>query len=126
MIKENCFCGSQITFQECCEPYIKGIRKAPTAETLMRSRYSAYATHAVDYLVATTEVSKRKYHSPKEMLNWATKNQWLKLEILNASENTVEFKAYFLDDTLEPQIHYEKSTFKFENGSWFYTDGKFY
>jgi SEC-C motif-containing protein len=30
-------------FSQCCEVYINGIKKAPTAEALMRSRYSAFA-----------------------------------------------------------------------------------
>lgn len=37
----GCYCNSQKEFKDCCEPYIKGLEKAPTAEALMRSRYSA-------------------------------------------------------------------------------------
>ena len=44
-----CYCNSQKQFKDCCEPYIKGQKNAPTAEALMRSRYSAYATHQADY-----------------------------------------------------------------------------
>jgi SEC-C motif-containing protein len=126
MTKVKCHCGSQKTFKECCEPIIKGNQKAATALELMRSRYSAYATLAADYLVATTHISERKHHSKSEILNWATSNQWLQLEIINATENTVEFKAYFLDSKLQKQIHHEFSTFKFENGRWFYVDGEFF
>jgi SEC-C motif-containing protein len=126
MIIKKCYCGSQENFQECCEPIIKGIQKPSTAESLMRSRYSAYATHEVDYLLETTHISERKYYSKAEILNWAISNQWQKLEIINATENTVEFKAYFLDSELQSQIHHELSTFKLENGSWFYVDGKFF
>lgn len=122
----KCPCGSQKNFKECCEPFINGTQKAPTAEALMRSRYSAYATHAAEYLLATTHISERKYYSKSEILNWATSNQWLQLEIIMATENTVEFKAYFLDNKLQKQLHHERSTFKFENGSWFYVDGQFF
>ena len=114
------------TYQNCCEPIIKGNRKAATAQSLMRSRYSAYATHQADYLLETTHISERKYYSKSDILNWATNNQWLQLEIINATENTVEFKAYFLDSKLQKQIHHELSTFKLENGSWFYVDGQFF
>jgi SEC-C motif-containing protein len=48
------------------------------------------------------------------------------LEVLNSIDNTVEFKAYFLDSFGKHQIHHELSTFKFENESWFYVDGTFY
>lgn len=126
MIENQCCCGSDKIFQDCCEPIIKGIQKAPTAESLMRSRYSAYATHQADYLLETTHISERKYYSKSDILNWATSNQWLQLEIINATENTVEFKAYFLDNKLEKQIHHELSTFKLENGRWFYVDGQFF
>ncbi|MBG6188370.1 YchJ family protein [Flavobacterium sp. CAN_S2] len=122
----KCYCGYHKIFQDCCEPIIKGIQKAPTAESLMRSRYSAYATHQADYLLETTHISERKYYSKSDILNWATSNQWLQLEIINATENTVEFKAYFLDSKLQKQIHHELSTFKLENGSWFYVDGQFF
>lgn len=126
MTKIKCYCASQKNFDECCEPFIIGAKNATTALELMCSRYSAYATHAADYLLATTHISERKYYSKSEILNWAKCNQWLKLEIINVAENKVEFKAYFLDSKLQKQIHHELSTFKLENGSWFYVDGEFF
>ena len=121
----NCFCGNQKSFENCCQIYINGIEKAPSAETLMRSRYSAFATQAVDYLIATTHVSTRKFHKKSDILEWSKSNQWLKLEVIEATDKKVTFKAYYLDFQLNAQIHYEKSTFKNENGSWFYVDGEF-
>ncbi|MFN7043620.1 MAG: YchJ family protein [Flavobacterium sp.] len=121
----NCFCGNSISFQDCCEPYIKGIANAPTAEKLMRSRYSAYATEAADYLVATTHLSTRKHHKKSDILAWSKNNKWLKLEVLASTETTVTFKAYFLDENLKAQVHYEHSTFKLDDGKWFYVDGEY-
>ncbi len=106
--------------------YIKGIQKPQTAETLMRSRFSAYATHSINYLLDTTQASQQKYYSKLDIQLWATSNQWLNLEIINATENTVTFKAFFLDNKLLAQIHHEKSTLIFEKRSWFYVDGVFY
>ena len=126
MTKIRCHCGSQKNFNECCEPIINGIEKATTALDLMRSRYSAYATYAAEYILATTHILQRQYYTKSEILNWATSNQWLQLEIIKATENTVEFKAYFLDSKREKQIHHEFSTFKLENGIWFYVSGKFF
>ncbi len=120
-----CFCGSTISFQDCCQKHIDGTHQASTALALMKSRYSAYAVHSADYLWNTTYVSQRKYYSKEEILHWAKANQWQKLEIIAATENTVEFKAYFLDENGKNQIHHEFSTFKQENSSWFYVDGKF-
>ncbi|MDR6844347.1 YchJ family metal-binding protein [Flavobacterium granuli] len=125
MEPENCYCGSDKPFESCCGLYISGVQHAPTALALMKSRYSAYATQQVDYLLATTHSSERKYYSKEEILKWATANKWQKLEIISATENTVEFKAYFIDESNNNQVHYEFSTFKKENGSWFYVDGKF-
>jgi SEC-C motif-containing protein len=121
----NCFCGTTIPFQNCCEPYLNGSKNAATAEALMRSRYTAFATGAADYLINTTHSSKRKFHNKSEILAWSQSNQWLRLEILAATETTVTFNAYYLDESLNAQIHYEHSTFKLENGKWFYVDGEY-
>ena len=121
----TCYCGSDLSFENCCEPYIKGIQKAPTAEALMRSRYTAFATGAADYLVATTHSSTRKFHKKADILGWSQNNQWLQLEVLASTETTVTFKAYYLDFQLSAQIHHEHSTFVFENGRWFYVDGTY-
>jgi SEC-C motif domain protein len=121
-----CYCGLDKKFQDCCEPIIKGIQKAPTAEALMRSRYSAFATHAADYLVVTTHVSQRNYHSKSDILNWAVSNNWQRLEVLHTTETTVEFKAYYMDKQLINHIHHEFSNFVLENGNWYYVDGTFY
>lgn len=120
-----CYCGANLPFENCCQPYINGILKAPTTEDLMRSRYTAFATGAADYLVATTHSSTRKFHKKADILQWSQSNQWIKLEILAATATTVTFKAYYLDYQLNAQIHEEHSTFIFENGSWFYVDGKY-
>ncbi|MHC0447147.1 YchJ family protein [Flavobacterium sp. 3-218] len=125
MENKKCFCDTGFPFDECCKLYLGGKQKASSALALMRSRYSAYATHNADYLMETTYISERKYYSKPEILKWAVSNKWQQLEILSFTENTVEFKAYFLDSANKPQVHYEFSTFKFENGAWYYVDGKF-
>ncbi|WP_281225214.1 YchJ family protein [Flavobacterium aquiphilum] len=125
MTSQKCYCGSSESFESCCNRYISGAEKAPTALALMKSRYSAYATHQVDYLLATTHISEREYYSKEDVLHWATANKWQKLEIISFTEDTVEFKAYFVDGNNANQVHYEFSTFKQENGNWFYVDGKF-
>ena len=121
----GCYCGNSLSFQDCCEPYIKGIKNATTAEVLMRSRYSAFAVGAADYLVNTTHLSKRRLHNKKDILAWSQANKWLKLEVLASTETTVTFKTYYLDENLKAQVHYEHSTFKLENGKWFYVDGEY-
>lgn len=126
MKETACHCGSHINFIDCCKRYISGVQNAPTALALMRSRYSAYATLDADYLVGTTHISTRKQHKRKDILDWSQSNQWIKLEVLAATDMAVEFKAFYLDPQMQMQIHHELSTFKAEAGKWFYVDGEFY
>ena len=121
---KNCYCNSNKIYSECCEPYILDTQKAPTAESLMRSRYSAYCVQNIDYILATTHISTRKFHDKEETLAFASQNKWIKLEIVNTTETMVEFKAFYIDSNLKSQIHHEKSTFQKEEGSWFYVDGE--
>lgn len=123
---EKCYCGSNENFKNCCEPKILNKKTAETPEELMRSRYAAYVIQNADYLIATTHISQRKYYSVSEILEWAKENSWIKLEVLNAEDCIVEFKAYYLDENGEAQVHHEKSTFKLENEKWYYVDGVFF
>ena len=121
-----CPCGSELNLEQCCSPYIYDGVGAPTAEKLMRSRFTAYTLHEATYLFNTTHISERRYTHKSDILAWAKQNTWQKLEVIKSTENAVEFKAYFLDENQKPQIHHEKSTFiNFEN-VWYYVDGKFY
>ena len=99
---------------------------ALTAESLMRSRYAAYATHQVNYLLATTLSSKRSCHSEKEILSWVKRNHWKQLEIIKSTEKTIEFKAYYINPNNEFQLHHELSRFVFEHGKWYYVDGDYF
>ncbi|SEQ04981.1 YchJ family protein [Flavobacterium urocaniciphilum] len=120
-----CPCGSENEMDKCCLPFIlEG--NAPTAEKLMRSRYTAYTIGDAEYLYNTTHVSQRKYANKSDILAWSKQNTWVKLEIIHVAENTVEFKAFYFDQLGKPQEHHEKSTFiKFQE-HWYYVDGKFY
>lgn len=127
----NCYCSSEKEFGDCCQPFIDGTAKPLTAEELMRSRFSAYATVAVEYLIKTTHPSMRKFHDAESIENWAKSNVWKKLEIVAKSggdakgeKGTVEFKAYFTDAENVAQVHHELSTFQKELGRWFFVDGK--
>ena len=97
----------------------------------MRSRFSAYASGAVEYILRSTHPSVRKFHDAASIENWAKTNRWQKLEIVSKTEGeakdtqgTVEFKAYYLDAGDQPQTHHEKSNFRKELGKWFFVDGK--
>lgn len=122
----NCPCGSGITFQQCCQPYHLKTKTAPTAEALMRSRYSAFVVADADYLYETTHRSKRKNHSKSDYLSSAKNTRWLKLEIVFSTFDVVEFKAYYLNKKIQTEVLHEKSNFRLEDGKWYYVDGDFY
>ena len=122
---KNCYCSSLITFELCCQKFIDFSQNAKSAEDLMRSRYSAYATQAIDYLVATTALIQRQSLSKRDILIWSQSNQWTKLEIIESTTTTVEFKAYYTDSNNRSYIHHEKSTFIIEDQKWCYVDGEF-
>jgi SEC-C motif domain protein len=121
----KCYCGSNVSLETCCAKYINGIQKAPTAEALMRSRYTAYVIQNADYLLETTHPSTRELFSKEEIANWSRQNKWLQLEVLAATETTVTFKAHFLDLQSKAQVHFEHSYFKKENDVWLYVDGTY-
>jgi SEC-C motif domain protein len=127
----NCYCCSGREFEDCCRPFIGGLAKPATAEELMRSRYTAYATVEVDYLWRTTHPATRQFHEPGAIEQWAKTSRWQKLEIISTAngnssdkKGTVEFKAYYLDGDNRPRTHHEISNFRKELGKWFFVDGK--
>lgn len=124
-MSNSCFCCSNLSYIQCCQPYHLGVSRAATPEILMRSRYSAYALHLIDYLVETTHPTKRHLYKKNEIENWATSNQWLKLEICKAHKDRVEFKAYYQNGAVT-YIHHEDSLFKKEHRIWYYLEGAYF
>jgi len=126
----DCPCCSGQEFSECCEPIIAGKKKAPTAEALMRSRYSAYATGRLAHLKATLLPKKQDEFDEAAASNWSDDAEWMGLEILSTEDGgaddekgTVEFVAnYELKDKVE--AHREIGQFSKVDGSWYYVDGK--
>jgi SEC-C motif-containing protein len=126
---KTCPCGSGRAYPECCEPYITGAAKPPTAEALMRSRYSAYAEHAVDYIINTCIHENKDDIDIKQTKDWSEKSRWLGLKIIsvekgaaNDTEGTVEFEAVYERDGLK-DIHHERARFKKQDGQWLYDEG---
>lgn len=118
-----CACNSGNIYAECCQPYHLKNAIAKTPEQLMRSRYCAYALNLVDYLWETTHPAKRHLYSKADIESWARQNHWLRLEILNAAKDMVEFKAFY-QQGLRQFVHHEKSTFKKDANKWYYFSGE--
>lgn len=115
----------------CCGPYIDGLRPAPTAEALMRSRYTAYALGRIDYLRDTLAPEHRAGFDRKAATDWSKKSQWLGLDIEATeggqpgdAEGYVEFAAHYVGDGLR-QTHRERSLFRFEAAEqrWCFVEG---
>lgn len=123
----DCLCGRSKSYLDCCGMIHTRIKEAETAEDLMRSRYVAFTKGNGQYL--------QKSHHPKtrptkkeaiEIEEWSKSVDWIRLEVLKTSkgsstdtEGTVEFKAYFYEDSRVAIIH-EISYFEKELGFWRY------
>ena len=121
----DCPCGSGRTLAHCCGPYLDG-EPAPTAEALMRSRYSAFATGNEDHLFRTWHPRTRPeppYAVPG--------TQWLGLRIIEVvdggpddTHGVVEFETRWRDEsTGRTGTMVERSQFEKRAGRWFYVLG---
>jgi SEC-C motif-containing protein len=122
----TCPCGSNKSYETCCGIFHSGKAVAPTAEALMRSRYSAFAKHEIDYLKQTTWPPYQKHFDEAGYFSRAKDSIWLRLQILHSEDGkesdtkgTVTFIAKsMLNGELVEQR--EKSFFKKKNGVWYY------
>ena len=120
----TCPCGSNKKYSDCCALYLEGNEPAPTAEALMRSRYTAYTQLAEAYLLATWHPSTR----PAALgLAEEAPTKWIGLEVKrheqqDADHAIVEFVARYKVNGRAHRLH-EVSRFVREAGRWFYVDG---
>ena len=120
-----CPCGSGHALVDCCLPYIEQAVAAPTAEALMRSRYSAFVLLNEEYL----RYSWHPDTCPKNIrLNENTK--WLGLKIkntiagdVNNDTGEVEFVARNKVNGKASRLH-ECSRFTRYKNRWVYLNGE--
>jgi SEC-C motif domain protein len=117
--------GRPLAFARCCGPYLADFEHspAPDAESLMRSRYSAFVLEDADYLLATWHPA----HRPAE-LTFEPGLKWLGLDVkdhqqIDATHAEVEFVARSRQAGRAHRLH-ERSRFVCEDGRWFYLDGE--
>ena len=122
-----CPCGAlpALPCADCCGRYHVGALHllAPTAEALMRSRYSAYVLALTDYLRATWHPSTR----PAVIEPNPPGLKWLGLEVRQytlqgADHASVEFVARSKLGGRAQRLH-ETSRFVRDDGRWYYVDG---
>ncbi|QCB92673.1 YchJ family protein [Cellulomonas shaoxiangyii] len=120
----RCPCGSGDTYGGCCGRFLGGAAHAPTAEALMRSRYTAFATGDAAYLRATWHPSRRPAR-----VDLDDGTVWRRLDVLRTDAGgpfddagVVEFVARYRGPD-GPGLLHERSRFVREGGRWFYVDG---
>jgi len=129
-MESNCYCGKKENFIDCCGAIHIGKAKANTAEELMRSRYAAFVTANVDYILSTYANATRPIGERQNILSWTKSIEWLGLEVVHTKKGNindltgyVEFKATYLEDGIRKALH-EKSFFQKEKGNWVYVSGE--
>lgn len=120
---DPCPCGSGAVFGGCCAPVLHG-EPAPTAERLMRSRYTAFVVGDEPYLAGSWHPSTRP-----ATVHLDPQVRWKGLEIIATSggaagerRGTVEFRASWCEGRASGVLH-ETSRFAFQGERWWYLDG---
>jgi len=117
-----CPCGSGDALDACCAQWHRTLQ-APTAEALMRSRYSAYVARNEPYLLATWHASTRP-----GSVSFEPGTKWLGLTVKRPRDTgperaEVEFVARYRVGGGSAVRLQECSRFVREEGRWFYVDG---
>ncbi len=125
-----CPCGSALDYEACCGPYLAGEASPPTAEALMRSRYTAYTRGDIDYIADTLAAEDRAAFDRAAATAWATQSKWLGLRIQFVEgggradrEGVVAFAATYSQNG-QVMEHHEVSQFRRgERGAWRFVSG---
>lgn len=123
----RCPCLSGNTYIDCCARFHNGTAAAPTAESVMRARYSAFAVMDVAYLLASWHPGTR----PRS-LQFDPLQKWTRLDINRTerggpldTDGIVEFTAWFRRDG-RPGTQHETSRFARVDRVWLYRDALVY
>ena len=125
-----CPCSADRDYADCCGRYLSGGQLPPTAEALMRSRYTAFARQNANWLYASLLPAKREKNELKSLQKSFRGITWTQLEVLATdkggaqdSEGTVEFRAHCTANGETATIH-ERSSFVKQGDRWYYVDGE--
>ena len=122
-----CPCGSGKLILACCGPILAG-KPAPTAEALMRSRYTAYATGRFAYIEETCAGPAAKAFNRREAERSGIGTEWLGLTITGRETGLegddtgkVSFTFRVRQNGQESSAS-EVSLFRKIDGRWYYWD----
>ena len=125
-----CICGLGESTETHCGPIIKGELPPPTAEALMRSRYTAYVLGEIDYILGSLHPDHRQDVDREATETWSKKATWKGLDIVRTEaggpsdeQGKVEFIARF-ELSGVPQVHHELASFSKYGGRWYFVDGE--
>lgn len=127
----SCPCCSGYLYEECCQPFHKGIALPENALQLMRSRYAAYVLNIPQYIVDTTHPASPQYSEnlfawKRQIAHFSQHSSFQGLEILQFQENShlaiVLFTAYLSQDGHDTTFT-EKSYFE-KKERWLYRGGQ--
>ncbi|WP_168703236.1 YchJ family protein [Gordonia paraffinivorans] len=120
----RCPCLSGFPFGECCGPVLDGTRPAPTAEALMRSRFTAFVVGDREHVLRSWHPRTR----PTD-LSLDEKMRWYRLDVESTrggspfdTDGEVTFTVYYRVDSDKGTLH-ERSRFTRYRGEWVYVDG---
>ncbi|WP_080663189.1 YchJ family protein [Kingella kingae] len=122
-----CPCQSSLPYEQCCAPLHRQPAHAQTAGQLMRSRYAAYATQNIAYIVQTTVPAQQHLLDTASIAAWSEQATWLGLDVLQHIAHIkphhaqVEFIVHFAENG-QTQQHHECSAFVQQNGRWYFID----
>ncbi len=126
----TCPCGKGDSIETCCGPYIEGKALPETAEALMRSRYTAFATGNVEYILETHDPERRSEVDPESTETWSKQSEWLGFELISAEKGlpgddagVVEFVARYKLKGVT-MTHRERSVFRRHGDRWVFVDGQ--
>jgi SEC-C motif-containing protein len=130
-ISDHCPCGSTLLLTACCQPFIEGSAWPPSAEALMRSRYTAYTLANIPYIKRTLAPESQGEFDAAGTRQWAEQSFWKGLEIISTHEGTpsdnrgvVEFVAHY-EHSGQSFAHRETSRFRKDGaGHWLFVDGE--
>ena len=118
-----CPCGSGDSYGGCCGPLLRG-GSAPTAERLMRSRYTAFFVGDANYLAESWHPRTRP-----DSVEVDHPLRWTGLDITDTegggpadATGVVEFTAWWIESGARGELH-EPSRFVRQSGRWWYLDG---
>ncbi len=119
---DACPCGSGASLARCCGPIVSGERVAPTAERLMRSRFTAFALADEAHLLRSWHPSTRP-----ASIGFVLGQRWTELEVLATvagdlldREGEVELRARY-ERGGRPGVLHELSRFvRDDDGRWVY------